>query len=242
MDELLKKKETVKKTVPAKRSLKKKKEENIVIEPDIFCNQSDNSGSECEGNEQESCAVQSPTRDDENNSTKDEIRTTIYFQNSSDEEDPPPPQPETTDADFDKLFSNEEPTIQQKEKENKEENDTLIQSDHNTSKEINSTDVDSDILNKALEETGIFNQPFIDETNKKEAEKETDGTLSNIIPTIESDTFSASPFKLLFSTFGGSGASGGGNEGSENVNSSNTDTDNLSTTLDPDEFLQKHFK
>ena len=241
MDELLKKKEKVKKTAPAKRSLKKK-EENIVIEPDIFFNQSDNSGSECEGNEQESRPDHSPTRDDENNSTKDEIRTTIYFQNSSDEEEPPPPQPETTDADFDKLFSDEEPTIQQEAQKKKKENDTLIQSDHNTSKEINSTDVDADILNKALEETGIFNQPFIDETNKKEAEKETDGTFNNVIPTIESDTFSASPFKLLFSTFGGSGASGGGNEGSENVNSSNTDTENLSTTLDPDEFLQKHFK
>ena len=249
MDEILKKKGPEKKTTPAKKSLKKKKEVNVVVEPDIFFNHSDNS--DCDGEEnqksksvggygQDSASVGSLSRDYEKNSSKDQIRTTIYFQNSSDEDEPPPPQSETTDADFDKLFSDEEPAVQKGEMKKKEENDSSMQSDINTSKDINSTDVDSDILNKALEETGIFHQPFIDESNKEELHKgNTDGTFSNIAPTIESDTFSASPFKLLFSTFGGSG---GNNGASENVNSSTTETENLSTTLDPDEFLQKHFK
>jgi len=249
MDELLKKREPPKKCMPAKKSLKKKREENVVVEPDIFFNHSDNS--DCDGEEtkknksvgeyeHDSAPGESHSRDDEKNSSKDEIRTTIYFQNSSDEEEPLPPQPETTDADFDKLFSDEEPSVRKGEKKKKEENDSSMQSDCNISKELNSTDVDSDILNKALEETGIFHQPFIDESNNEESSKATtDGTFSNITPTIESDTFSASPFKLLFSTFGGSG---GSNEGSENVNSATTETENLSTTLDPDEFLQKHFK
>merc|ERR1712051_55159 len=157
MDELLKKKEPQKKTTPAKKTLKKKKEENVVVEPDIFFNYSDNS--DCNGeennkskrvgeNEQDSAPVGSPSRDAEKNSSKDQIRTTIYFQNSSDEDEPPPPQPETTDADFDKLFSDEEPAVQKGEKKKKEENDSSMQSDYNTSKDLNSTDLDSDILNK----------------------------------------------------------------------------------------------
>ena len=51
----------------------------------------------------------------------------------------------------------------------------------------------------------------------------------------EGDPLDTSPFKLLFSTFGGYGG------GSAPANT-NTESENLSTTLDPDEFLQKHFK
>ena len=80
-------------------------------------------------------------------------------------------------------------------------------------------------------------------TFKESNEKETKDPLLDNLPTqqhqdssSDHDPFSASPFKLLFSTFGG----GEGRNGS-NVDP-NTSSENLSTTLDPDEFLQKHFK
>ena len=245
MDELLKKDEK-KKAKPAKRSLKKKKEENIVVEPDLFNNQSDTEYNDEQNDENYPAPDASSKTVEERTGYKDEIRTTIYFENSSDEEEPPPSQNVTTDADFDQLFSEEESEshkVHAEKKSSQEYDNKLINSDKNTPGQTNSTDMDSDILNKALEETGIFSREMVDETEEKDSNKEADGICHNPVLNIESDPFSASPFKLLFSTFGGGSESGQLLEASENASiSSNNETENLSTTLDPDEFLQNHFK
>ena len=171
-------------------------------------------------------------------------KTTVYFQESSDEEEAPQ-QNTSTDADFDKLFQTEDDTLNKKvsnEIVNEDTNEDRDPDDSSQGREIEDTNEDkkskenlSDILNKAVEESGILNR----ESN----EKETKDPLIDNIPTqqhqdssSDHDPFSASPFKLLFSTFGG----GEGRNGS-NVDP-NTSSENLSTTLDPDEFLQKHFK
>jgi len=133
--------------------------------------------------------------------------------------------------------------VHAEKKSSQEYDNKLINSYKKTPGQTNSTDMDSDILNKALEETGIFSREMVDETEKKDSNKEADGICHNPVLNIESDPFSASPFKLLFSTFGGGGESGQLLEASENASiSSNNETENLSTTLDPDEFLQNHFK
>ena len=64
------------------------------------------------------------------------------------------------------------------------------------------------------------------------ATSETPGATAESIN--ETDPFSTSPFKLLFSTIGGFGTEDQERQASE--------SENLSSTLDPDEFLQRHFK
>ena len=83
---------------------------------------------------------------------------------------------------------------------------------------------EADILNRAVEEAGIVNKEYEESNSNKESKETSD----------HCGPFSTSPFKLLFSTIGGFGIS------EEDRNQS--DSENLSSSLDPDEFLQKHFK
>ena len=249
VEELLKKGNKGKRSAPKSPKKTGKRSQKIVVTPDILNDTSDDNNAE-ESQEMDSNEKTS-INNDEPKENSESFRTTVYFQNSSDEEQPkkdgdkensdsktttnflessdedePAPQVETTDADFDKLFSDDNSNS------NKSPNKDTVVSD--TSKE--DTSAATDLLTKAVEEAGIMNQPT------DESQEGGSNSTSEILPGNEShhnhgesDPLDTSPFKLLFSTFGGYGA------GSAQANT-NTESENLSTTLDPDEFLQKHFK
>jgi len=217
--------------------LKKDKRPNKRVDPDV----DDKVDNHDRNND---CDEETESNDLKQDDEVETWKTTVYFQESSDEEEAPQ-QNTSTDADFDKLFQTEDDTLNKKvsnEIVNEDTNEDSDPDDSSNGRDIEDTNEDkkskenlSDILNKAVEESGILNR----ESN----EKETKDPLIDNLPTqqhqdssSDHDPFSASPFKLLFSTFGG----GEGGNGS-NVDP-NTSNENLSTTLDPDEFLQKHFK
>ena len=162
-------------------------------------------------------------RSDDDNTTNRTTNTMI--ENSSDEEEPPPPPKLSTDADFDNLFSRDETENVEEEAKTTDDTEDSSPSPRIEAENISQTaGEDTDILNKAVEEAGIVTQDSDD--------SETAGAPAE--PINETDPFSTSPFKLLFSTIGGFG-----NEGQERPPS---ESENLSSTLDPDEFLQRHFK
>ena len=138
---------------------------------------------------------------------------------SSDEEDPLPQQSVSTDADFDKLFKPAEADKSEEGSYGKVEQDS-----DQPEGAIQEVSEEADILNRAVEEAGIVNKEYEESNSNKESKETSD----------HCGPFSTSPFKLLFSTIGGFGIS------EEDRNQS--DSENLSSSLDPDEFLQKHFK
>ena len=184
------------------------------------------------------------------------------IENSSDEEDQPPPPNLSTDADFDSLFSRDEtekvgedvkrtentedtssPSPRDETENIEEEVKTADNTDEtesefidkdttedssisprNEPENISEGGKDSDILNKAVEEAGIVPQAANDSGTRGEGIEQMN----------ETDPFSTSPFKLLFSTIGGFG--------SEDQEQRPSESENLSSSLDPDEFLQRHFK
>ena len=229
MDEILKKK----KSPPKKRTSKKRKviescdkdseqdsdsqSEDVVVNCDVVINE----GEKIEG-----------------------FRTAVYLQDSSDEDGPPPQQNESTDADFDMLFQEGEKTKtsspdplekrDDSEKESEEEEEEVRKKRDESENEPDEEKEEderttADILNMALEEVGINTKNS--ETPEKASTSEK-ALLANG-DSSDNDPFSTTPFKLLFSTFGGA----------QREKSEPTEVnENLSTTLDPDEFLQKHFK
>ena len=164
--------------------------------------------------------LEPPDEVTEPNCSDDEGRKMI--ENSSDEEEPPPAHTESTDADFDRLFSPGEADHEGEQSKTK----GMDPDSHQTGgEEKTDTSEEKDILNMAVEEAGIVNKEG-DETKAQGEDKES--------ATENDDPFSTSPFKLLFSTIGGFG--------NEEEDRNPSDTENLSTSVDPDEFLQKHFK
>ena len=147
------------------------------------------------------------------------FRTAVFLPNSSDEDEPPPQQNESTDADFDKLFDD---GVDTKKKSPPKPTKPDI-SNKQTENQSN------DILNMALEESGLGVLDSGKDKSDAEAQNDTTGDTAN--DSSDMDPFSSTPFKLLFSTFGG-------NQSAEPA----PEADNLSSTLDPDEFLQKHFQ
>ena len=106
----------------------------------------------------------------------------------------------------------------------------MQQSTNKNSDESSEPNQANDILNIALEESGL--NMLENGTKEKIAEQDETPNTSTVTANDSSDDpFSSTPFKLLFSTFGG-------NQSNEKP----PEAENLTSTLDPDEFLQKHFQ
>ena len=208
MDELLQKGK--KKHKPGPKSFQRKREEKE--EEDLEQEEEEEVSHETQNGEQNN-------DEDEKPSVPETFRTAVFLPNSSDEDEPPPQQNESTDADFDKLFDDGADSKKKSPpKPSKPE-------ESDKQKEIQS----NDILNMALEESGIG--VLDQEKDKSEAADQNDTTGDTANDSSDMDPFSSTPFKLLFSTFGG-------NQPAEQA----PEAENLSSTLDPDEFLQKHFQ